>query len=134
MNFTSILLLLPAIALVSATPIAAETKGIKARDDTRPPPNTTYMIACKHQDFNGWCIPRNKWIPWDTCFTLDRMHDNHITSYRVRDGCCAFFRHPGCQDRLFEAYDRGHGKLGKHHNDQISSYKCARECGIPDGE
>ncbi|KAI5798387.1 hypothetical protein FPQ18DRAFT_399929 [Pyronema domesticum] len=134
MKLTSILLLLPAIALTSAIDVSEEIMDIEARDDKRPPPNTTYMIACKHQDFHGWCIPDNKWVPWGKCFTLDKTHSNAITSYRVLDGCCAFFRRPGCTDRLFEAHNRGHGKLGKGHNDQISSYKCAKECGIRDGE
>jgi hypothetical protein len=51
-----------------------------------------------------------------------------ITSYSVQRGCCAFYRHGNCQNFMFSATNRYHGKLLKHDNDAISSYRCGPDC------
>ncbi|KAI5820575.1 hypothetical protein BZA77DRAFT_341251 [Pyronema omphalodes] len=97
---------------------------------------SSFLQAYEHADYQGFVVPSYSWpwVPWNKCFTLDETRDNKISSFKVEEGCCAFFKHQKCVNRLFEAFNREHSMLGEEHNDQISSYKCAAQCGIRDGE
>ncbi|KAI5850016.1 hypothetical protein BZA05DRAFT_400627 [Tricharina praecox] len=67
------------------------------------------------------------------CFNLDSAWDNKISSVKQNGGCCAFYSHGGCHDRLFIANPgQIFMTLPAKWNDQASSIKCTddlKNCG-----
>ncbi|CCX10667.1 Similar to hypothetical protein [Podospora anserina S mat+]; acc. no. XP_001903708 [Pyronema omphalodes CBS 100304] len=62
------------------------------------------------------------------CRNLDRDWNDKTESYKVVDGCCAFYKHYGCRDFLFQANNRGDVGLRPGHIRAISAFRCADDC------
>ncbi|KAI5816466.1 hypothetical protein BZA77DRAFT_293350 [Pyronema omphalodes] len=86
--------------------------------------NGVKLKYCKHQDWVR-CLNYAS-ANENTCYNMDWRWNDVMTSYEVRDGCCAFFENFNCQGSMFSAFNRAHGKIGPWHNDKMSSYRCAK--------
>ncbi|CCX33528.1 Similar to hypothetical protein [Podospora anserina S mat+]; acc. no. XP_001903708 [Pyronema omphalodes CBS 100304] len=88
-----------------------------------------YAFYCENPNFDGSCqygvMTRESLLQ---CFPVSENLNDKISSYRVGQGCCGFYRNGGCDDRLFTADRRSDAKLGPEHDNQISSYKCNFTC------
>ncbi|CCX10658.1 Similar to hypothetical protein [Podospora anserina S mat+]; acc. no. XP_001903708 [Pyronema omphalodes CBS 100304] len=85
---------------------------------------------CQKMTWWGWtrryCHEIND-PPMDQCINLDKHWNDATSKYTVENGCCAFYRHSGCRDRMFVAMNRGDDYLRAAHRFQLSSLKCARQ-------
>ncbi|KAI5809468.1 hypothetical protein BZA77DRAFT_297939 [Pyronema omphalodes] len=115
------------IPTLGSSPPAMDSDMTLAKSDERTEvdrmSNSVKLQYCIHKDWL-WCKDKtpNDW----ECYQMEELWDNQVSSYRVKNGCCAFYNERDCTKELFSATNRSHGKIGKWHNDKISSYKCGR--------
>ncbi|CCX31585.1 Similar to hypothetical protein [Podospora anserina S mat+]; acc. no. XP_001903708 [Pyronema omphalodes CBS 100304] len=70
-----------------------------------------------------------EWVdPPYQCVHLDGVWNDAVSAYAVRNGCCAFYRHHQCRDRLFTARNRSDLWLRTGHALEISAFICHRDC------
>ncbi|CCX30948.1 Similar to hypothetical protein [Podospora anserina S mat+]; acc. no. XP_001903708 [Pyronema omphalodes CBS 100304] len=67
------------------------------------------------------------------CFHLGQKWNDKTVAYKVEDGCCAFYNHAGCHDRLFTARNREDMNLRDFHQRKITNVRCSDEC-LPEWE
>jgi hypothetical protein len=57
------------------------------------------------------------------------MNWMQLSSYKVQNGHCDFFRHPNCGDFLWTARNREHNDVSDpRHRDQVTSFRCTHSC------
>ena len=72
-----------------------------------------WNLYCADKDYQGVCMYgmiTSQYIM--SCYYVGDSLNDKITSYMVGGGCCAFYRHAGCGERLFTALSRSDGQLG----------------------
>ncbi|KAH7123575.1 hypothetical protein B0J11DRAFT_506645 [Dendryphion nanum] len=89
------------------------------------------LMLCHDADLRGHCDNR---IPMHTngCYSSRSGTDwagfknDAITSLRVTNGCCDFFRNSDCElnSFLFKYCDGTNNNVGAEYNDKISSVSC----------
>ncbi|SPO06795.1 uncharacterized protein DNG_09489 [Cephalotrichum gorgonifer] len=91
----------------------------------------TNVVICEHRDFGGACLNITPKV--NECINLSSWWNDKLSSYKVQDGSCDFFRHANCVEHLWNADNRDDAAVGGplglgDHNDAVSSIRCPRSC------
>ncbi|KAK4448858.1 hypothetical protein QBC34DRAFT_425955 [Podospora aff. communis PSN243] len=89
-----------------------------------------WVQYCEHINFSGACV---ELVPnVNQCYNVPNHMNDKLSSYKVQNGYCDFFRHANCDDFLWTARNREHNDVSDpRHKDQVTSFRCTHSCCDP---
>ncbi|CCX09694.1 Similar to hypothetical protein [Podospora anserina S mat+]; acc. no. XP_001903708 [Pyronema omphalodes CBS 100304] len=92
------------------------------------------LTLCAYQGFSTFKVYDSP-TPNGECYNLPGIPtgqfgpgNDWVQSYKVENGCCAFYKNAGCDYRFFYARNRGDSSLKIGEKNQISSFRCGKNC------
>ncbi|KAK0646645.1 hypothetical protein B0T16DRAFT_391044 [Cercophora newfieldiana] len=82
------------------------------------PVAAVYVKYCENANYGGKCIEISPAV--GECVSIPSNMNDKLSSYKVERGSCDFFKHGGCQERLWTAENRSHDQVTTAgHNDAV---------------
>ncbi|KAI5816097.1 hypothetical protein BZA77DRAFT_293741 [Pyronema omphalodes] len=107
-------------------PSTLSNSTLGKRGDLRLPwssDGSVLLTLCSSRDCDLFGSMKPFYAPPYQCIHLNGYWNDNIHAYKVENGCCAFYRHHNCKERLFTARNRHDSWLKAGHRGEISSFR-----------